>query len=153
MRGRCVGERHRQIKNKWEKCMKLTGNRSRMSFLATVMVALVFAAFDRTVAAEPIKIGFSMALTGAYAGNGKAALLATQMWADDQNAKVGLVISGYGTNIIGPAMPPVMQHNKVFMSLAGLRVNEQFRYDRYFQIFPFGPDADVTFAQGFFDVA
>jgi hypothetical protein len=28
-----------------------------------------------------MKIGFSMALTGAYAGNGKAALLATQMWA------------------------------------------------------------------------
>jgi branched-chain amino acid transport system substrate-binding protein len=32
-------------------------------------------------------------------------------------------------------------------------VNEQFRYDKYFQIFPFGPDAHVTFAQGFFDVA
>jgi branched-chain amino acid transport system substrate-binding protein len=160
--------------------MKLTGNRSRMSVLASVMVALVFAAFDRTVAAEPIKIGFSMALTGAYAGNGKAALLATQMWAEDQNTKGGLlgrqvqlvyyddqsnpslvpgiytklfdidkvdlVISGYGTNIIGPATPLVMQHNKVFMSLAGLRVNEQFRYDKYFQIFPFGPDADVTFA-------
>src|SRR6266511_3918410 len=31
----------------------------------------------------------------------------------------------YGTNIVGPAMPLVMQHNKVFMSLAGLRVNDQ----------------------------
>jgi len=67
--------------------------------------------------------------------------------------KVDLVISGYGTNIIGPAMPLVMQHNKVFMSLAGLRVNEQFHYNKYFQIFPFGPKADITFAQGFFDVA
>ena len=67
--------------------------------------------------------------------------------------KVDLVISGYGTNIIGPAMPLVMQHNKVFMSLAGLRVNEQFHYDKYFQIFPFGPGAHVTFAPGFFDVA
>jgi len=169
--------------------MKLAGNRFRpMIVLASAVAALnVLAAFDKTVAAEPIKIGFSMALTGAYAGNGKAALLATQIWAEDQNTKGGLlgrqvqlvyyddqsnpslvpgiytklfdidkvdiVISGYGTNIIGPAMPLVMQHNKVFMSLAGLRVNEQFRYDKYFQIFPFGPDADVTFAQGFFDVA
>jgi branched-chain amino acid transport system substrate-binding protein len=128
-----------------------------------------------------------MAITGAFAGNGKAALLATQMWAEDQNAKGGLlgrpvelvyyddqsnpsqvpgiytklldvdkvdlVISGYGTNIIGPAMPVVMQHNKVFMSLAGLRVNDQFRYDKYFQIQPLGPDAHLTFAQGFFDIA
>jgi len=53
--------------------------------------------------------------------------------------KVDLVISGYGTNIIGPAMPLVMKHNKVFMSLAGLRVNEQFRYDKYFQIQPWDP--------------
>jgi branched-chain amino acid transport system substrate-binding protein len=169
--------------------MELTRDRFRRTVvLATALVALVLlAAFDKARAAEPIKIGFSMALTGAYAGNGKAALLATQMWTEDQNAKGGLlgrqvqlvfyddqsnpslvpgiytklfdidkvdlVISGYGTNIIGPAMPLVMRHNKVFMSLAGLRVNEQFRYDKYFQIFPFGPNADVTFAQGFFDVA
>jgi ABC-type branched-subunit amino acid transport system substrate-binding protein len=169
--------------------MKLTGNRfRRTAVVATALAALIlFAAFDKALAAEPIKIGFSMALTGAYAGNGKAALLATQLWTEDQNAKGGLlarqvqlvyyddqsnpslvpgiytklfdidkvdiVISGYGTNIIGPAMPLVMQHDKVFMSLAGLRVNEQFRYDKYFQIFPFGPDAHVTFAQGFFDVA
>jgi branched-chain amino acid transport system substrate-binding protein len=169
--------------------MKLTGNRFRRAAVLAIAVAVLslLAVFDKTLAAEPIKIGFSMALTGAYAGNGKAALLATQMWAEDQNAKGGLlgrqvqlvyyddqsnpslvpgiytklfdidkvdvVISGYGTNIIGPAMPLVMQHNKVFMSLAGLRVNDQFRYDKYFQIFPFGPNAHVTFAQGFFDVA
>src|SRR6266487_6999176 len=152
--------------------MELTGNRfRRTAVLATALAALtLLAAFDKARAAEPIKIGFSMALTGAYAGNGKAALLATQMWVEDQNAKGGLlgrqaqlvfyddqsnpslvpgiytklfdidkvdlVISGYGTNIVGPAMPLVMRHNKVFMSLAGLRVNEQFRYDKYFQIFP-----------------
>ena len=161
---------------------------AQLVILAIGLLALNAVAIpDRAIAAEPIKIGFSMALTGAYAGNGKAALLATQMWADDQNAKGGLldrpvqlidyddqsnpslvpgiytklfdidkvdlVISGYGTNIIGPAMPLVMQHNKVFMSLAGLRVNEQFHYNKYFQIFPFGPKADITFAQGFFDVA
>jgi len=139
------------------------------------------------VAAEPVKIGFSMALSGAYAGNGKAALLAVQMWAEDQNRKGGLlsrpieliyyddqsnpslvpgiytklfdidkvdfVISGYGTNIIAPAMPLVMQHKKVFMSLAGMEVNNIFHYDKYFQIYPFGPDARLAFSEGFFDVA
>jgi branched-chain amino acid transport system substrate-binding protein len=155
--------------------------------LATLAALIAPATSEQTFAAEPIKVGFSMALTGAFAGNGNAALLAKEMWADDQNAKGGLlgrpielipyddqsnpslvpgiytklldvdkvdlVISGYGTNIIGPAMPVVMEHNKVFMSLAGLRVNEQFRYNKYFQIQPLGPDAHLTFAQGFFEVA
>jgi branched-chain amino acid transport system substrate-binding protein len=155
--------------------------------LAAVAALIALASFDQASAADPIKVGFSMGLTGAYAGNGRAALLATQMWAEDQNAKGGLlgrrvelisyddqsnpslvpgiytklldvdkvdlVISGYGTNIIGPAMPVVMERNKVFMSLAGLRVNDQFRYDKYFQIQPLGPDAHLSFAQGFFDVA
>jgi branched-chain amino acid transport system substrate-binding protein len=44
-----------------------------------------------TRAAEPIKIGTSMALTGSLAGTGKAALLATQMWIEDVNARRGLL--------------------------------------------------------------
>ena len=150
--------------------------RSR-AFLAALAALIALATFDQAFAADPIKIGFSMAVTGAFAGNGKAALLATQMWAEHQNAKGGLlgrpvelvfyddqsnpslvpgiytklldvdkvdlVISGYGTNIIGPAMPVVMQHNEVFMSLAGLRVNDQFHYDKYFQIQPLGFDSHV----------
>jgi branched-chain amino acid transport system substrate-binding protein len=167
--------------------MKNTSRLGSAAVLAALAALIAPTTSDQTFAAEPIKIGFSMALTGAFAGNGKAALLATQMWADDQNAKGGLlgrtielipyddqsnpslvpgiytklldvdkvdlVISGYGTNIIGPAMPVVMEHNKVFMSLAGLRVNDQFHYNKYFQIQPLGPDAHLTFAQGFFDVA
>ncbi len=42
-------------------------------------------------AAEPLKIGFGMALTGGLAGTGKAALLATKMWAEDVNAKGGVL--------------------------------------------------------------
>jgi len=42
-------------------------------------------------AADPIKIGFSMSLTGGLAGGGKSALLAIQMWAEDVNAKGGLI--------------------------------------------------------------
>jgi branched-chain amino acid transport system substrate-binding protein len=38
----------------------------------------------------PIKIGFSMALTGGLAPNGKSALLAQKIWEEDVNAKGGL---------------------------------------------------------------
>src|SRR5215470_5415932 len=90
-------------------------------------------------AQNPITIGFGMALTGGLAPNGKAALLAMQIWESDINAKGGLlgrpvkliyyddqsnpatipgiytklldvdkvdlIISGYATNMIAPAMP------------------------------------------------
>lgn len=42
-------------------------------------------------AAEPLKIGFSVALTGALASSGKANLLAQQIWAEEINAKGGLL--------------------------------------------------------------
>jgi branched-chain amino acid transport system substrate-binding protein len=38
-------------------------------------------------AADPIKVGFSMALTGGVAPNGKQNLLALEIWRDDVNAK------------------------------------------------------------------
>ena len=40
---------------------------------------------------EPIKIGYSMALTGGLAPNGKSALLAQRIWEEDVNAKGGLL--------------------------------------------------------------
>ena len=107
-----------------------------------VGVALLAAAVAAH-AAEPIRIGLSMSLTGGLAGGGKSALLAMQVWAEDVNAKGGLlgrpvqlvfyddqstaanvpgiysklfevdkvdlVVSGYATNQIVPAMPIVMQ--------------------------------------------
>src|SRR6185437_11675057 len=42
-------------------------------------------------AADPVKVGFSMALTGAVAPNGKQILLALEIWRDDVNAKGGLL--------------------------------------------------------------
>jgi branched-chain amino acid transport system substrate-binding protein len=42
-------------------------------------------------AAEPIKIGFGMGLTGGLAASGKAALLAMKIWEDETNAKGGLL--------------------------------------------------------------
>ncbi len=42
-------------------------------------------------AAEPIKIGFSMALSGGLAGAGRAALIAMQIWEQDVNKAGGLL--------------------------------------------------------------
>src|SRR5215813_4659141 len=100
---------------------------------------------------EPIKIGFSMSLTGPLAANGKQALLGAKIWQEDVNAKGGLlgrqvqlidyddqsnpstvpgiytklldvdkcdlVISGYATNLVAPAIPIMMQKGKLFIGL------------------------------------
>jgi branched-chain amino acid transport system substrate-binding protein len=42
-------------------------------------------------AADPIRIGFGMSLTGPLAANGKSSLLAMKIWEDDINAKGGLL--------------------------------------------------------------
>ena len=139
-------------------------------------------------AQAPITIGFGMALTGGLAPNGKAALLAMQIWAEEINAKGGLlgrpvklvyyddqsnpatipgiytklldvdkvdlVVSGYATNMIAPAMPVIMQHNRTFLSLFGLAVNTEFNYPNYFSFTPTGgPQPKQSFSKGFFEVA
>jgi branched-chain amino acid transport system substrate-binding protein len=138
-------------------------------------------------AADPIKIGFSMEETGGLAANGKPALLAMEIWAEDVNAKGGLlgrpvelvhyddqsspgnvpaiytklldvdkvdlVVSSYATGLIAPAMPIVMQHDKVFIGLLGLAVNSEFHYPRYFSILPAGQSPKTAFTKGFFNIA
>ena len=58
---------------------------------ALAACALVFAGAAWAQSGEPIKIGFSMALTGGLAPNGKSALLAQKIWEEDVNGKGGLL--------------------------------------------------------------
>ena len=108
-------------------------------------------------AADPIKIGLGMALTGGLSANGKPALLALQIWKDDVNKKGGLlgrpvelisyddqtnpatvpgiytkllevdkvhfIVSGYGTNLIAPLLPIVMERKLTLMGILGLANN------------------------------
>ena len=67
--------------------------------------------------------------------------------------KVDLVMSAFSTNQIAPAMPIVMQKKMVYMGLFGTGVNDEFKYDRYFQILPNGPDGIRSFSLGFFETA
>ncbi|PPR62546.1 MAG: hypothetical protein CFH08_01806, partial [Alphaproteobacteria bacterium MarineAlpha3_Bin7] len=156
--------------------------RSVFVFFAVLAISV----FSNGVSAkEPIKIGFSMALTGGLAGGGKQALVAMEMWAQDINSKGGMlgrpvkliyyddqtnpknvpgiyaklldvdkvdfVVSGYGTNLIAPAMPVVIQRDIVFMGLFGMNNNKKWKYDKYFQILPSGPDPAVDFSRAWFD--
>lgn len=56
-----------------------------------ILCAALWWASAQVRAADPIKVGFSMALTGAVAPNGKQNLLALELWRDDVNAKGGLL--------------------------------------------------------------
>ena len=67
--------------------------------------------------------------------------------------KIDLAMSAYGTNQIAPAMPIVMQKKMVYMGLFGTGVNDEFNYDRYFQILPNGPEGIRSFSLGFFETA
>lgn len=57
-----------------------------------VAVLLMAASFAHAAfAADPVRVGFSMALTGGTAGIGKQILVALEIWRDDYNAKGGLL--------------------------------------------------------------
>ena len=138
-------------------------------------------------AADPIKIGFSIELTGPLAAVGKTGLLAFQIWAENVNKKGGLLgrqvqlvyyddqgnpsnvpgiytklieidkvdllVSSYGTNLVVPALPVVIQHNRLFFGLFALGVNSELHYPKYFSMLVFGPDPKPTFSKGWFDIA
>ncbi|HEX3954955.1 MAG TPA: amino acid ABC transporter substrate-binding protein [Stellaceae bacterium] len=164
--------------------------RRRIAAALLLLVMGTPAALAQTAAkapsGEPITIGLSMALTGSLAVNGKSGLLAMQIWAQDTNAKGGLlgrpvklvyyddqsnpslvpgiytklldvdkvdlVVSGYATNIAAPAMPVVIAHDKTFISLVALDINEEFKYPKYFSMLPVGPDPRPAISEGFFDI-
>ena len=152
-----------------------------------IAAAILLALPGAARAADPIKIGFSMELSGGLASGGTQSLRAMKIWEEDINAKGGLlgrpvklvyyddqssaanvpgiytklidvdkvdlVVSSYGTNMIAPAMPVVMDHDNVFMTLFGTAVNDKFKYEKYFQILPNGKDTAVAPSKGWFEIA
>ena len=67
--------------------------------------------------------------------------------------KVDLVIGGYATNMLAPAMPVIIPRNKLFLGLFGLTINDAFNYPRYFAMHPTGANAKGAHTAPFFDVA
>src|SRR5262245_57276032 len=147
---------------------------------------LVAAAMLPAAAQEPIKIGFSVSLTGGLASSGKAHLLSKQIWAEEINARGGLLnrpvrllyyddqtnaatvpgiyaklidvdkvdlVMGAATNLIVAAMPLIIERKKMVMVLLALASNAEFKYPRYFQSAPFGPDPKGVLSESFFELA
>jgi branched-chain amino acid transport system substrate-binding protein len=164
------------------------GSSTRRCYVAALTVAALViaavAAVSTTVRAqngEPIRIGFSLALTDPLAPNGKQALLGAQIWRDKVNAtggllgrqidlvnyddqsnpanlpgiytklidvdKVDLINGPYGTNLVAPALPVVMQKGKTMVGLFALDVNSEFRYAKYFSMIPAGPTPKESFTE------
>jgi branched-chain amino acid transport system substrate-binding protein len=67
--------------------------------------------------------------------------------------KVDLIVGGYATNMLAPAVPVAMAHNKVFIGLQGTAVNSEFHYSKYFSMIPTGPDPKTAMTKGFFELA
>jgi branched-chain amino acid transport system substrate-binding protein len=67
--------------------------------------------------------------------------------------KVDIIISGYASTQIAPAMPIAIQKKKLFISLFGTGINDKFKYKRYFSMIPNGPTPKPAFTRGFFKVA
>src|SRR5712692_1481841 len=175
------GSNAMQGRKQW---LGLAGLRAAATLVAAMLLAIT--AYGAQ-AADPIKIGFSMPLTGGLASNGKAILTAYQMWEEDVNAKGGLLgrpvklifyddqsspatipalytklidvdkaditVSGYATNMVAPAMPIMIQHNRLFLGLFALAVNNQYHCPKYFSMLPTGPDPAHAFCEPFFEIA
>jgi branched-chain amino acid transport system substrate-binding protein len=67
--------------------------------------------------------------------------------------KVDLIMGGYATNMVAPAMPIAIQRKRVLIGLLPVAVNSEFNYPRYFAMIPSGPEPKPAFTKGFFDVA
>jgi branched-chain amino acid transport system substrate-binding protein len=66
--------------------------------------------------------------------------------------KVDLIVTN-GTNLTVPAMPIAMQRGMVVFCMLSLAVNEKFKYPRFFQTMPYGPNGKTAISAGFFDIA
>src|SRR6266480_5315191 len=66
-------------------------NRRSLAGALAVAAATAVLAGAPAKAADPITIGFGMALTGPLAANGKMSLVAMKIWEEDVNAKGGLL--------------------------------------------------------------
>jgi branched-chain amino acid transport system substrate-binding protein len=67
--------------------------------------------------------------------------------------KADLLLGPYATNFVAPAMPTIMQNNKMTISFTAIGINRHFNYPKYFSMVPVGPDGVNAFSKGFFEVA
>ena len=59
--------------------------------------------------------------------------------------KVDLLMGPYATNFTAPAMPTIIQNNKMTISFTAIGINDQFKYNKYFSMVAVGPDGVVRY--------
>jgi len=100
--------------------------------LLAALVGFALAAVQPARAADALRIGFSMSLSGGLAVTGKPALLATQIWAEKVNAEGGLlgrkVELVYYDDQSNPALVPsiyskLLDIDKVDLAIPGYSTN------------------------------
>ena len=161
--------------------------RTALGAFAALIAGLLWLPGTQAQAADPIKIGMSLALTGAGASPSKVINTALEIWREDINAKGGLLgrpvelviyddqstpanvpgiytkmltvdkvdllLGPYGTNFVAPAMPTIIQNNKLTISFTAIGINRHFNYPKYFSMVSTGPDGVNAFSIGFFQLA
>lgn len=58
-----------------------------------------------------------------------------------------LGIGGYGINTLLPAMPLIVERERLFVGLMGLGVNNSLLYPNYFAMIPTGPDPSAALTE------
>src|SRR6266436_1457578 len=135
---------------------------------AALIIGLGFISGASAQSGNPIRVGMSLALTGAGAAPSKVINTALEIWRDDVNAKGGLLgrpvelvvyddqsapanvpniytklitvdkvdllLGPYGTNFVAPAMPTIIQNNKMTISFTAIGINDKFHYSKYFSM-------------------
>src|SRR5215813_7214215 len=143
---------------------------------AALIIGLGFISGALAQSGNPIRIGMSLALTGAGAAPSKVINTALEIWRDDVNAKGGLLgrpvelviyddqsapanvpniytklitvdkvdllLGPYGTNFVAPAMPTIIQNNKMTISFTAIGINDQYHYPKYFSMVSVGPEGN-----------
>src|SRR5437660_285218 len=154
---------------------------------AALVIGLGFISGASAQTGNPIRVGMSLALTGAGAAPSKVINTALEMWRDDVNAKGGLLgrpvelviyddqsspanvpniytklitvdkvdllLGPYGTNFVAPAMPTIINNQKMTITFTAIGINDKYHYPKYFSMVSTGPEGIDSFSIGFFDMA
>jgi branched-chain amino acid transport system substrate-binding protein len=147
---------------------KMCALRSWAKAFAALVAAGVFILPNVAKAADPIRIGTSLALTGGVAPIGKQVLAALQIWRDDVNAKGGLLgrpveLVYYddqsNPNNVPQLFTKLIEVDKVDLFIGPYATNMVapaipvlMQYKKTTML-PTGPEPQKSFALGFFELA
>ena len=67
--------------------------------------------------------------------------------------KVDLLLGPYGTNFVAPAMPTIINNQKMTITFTAIGINDKYHYPKYFSMVSTGPEGIDSFSIGFFDMA